>query len=242
MARLGKDLLKGKQMPFLVLLAAFLVHANTLGHNYALDDSIVITDNQFTKEGLAGMGSIFSKDTFYGFFKKDGKDNLVQGGRYRPLSLAMFALEYELFGENPFIGHLLNVLLFALLCALIFQFLRTLLRDHRHSDLLALLTALLFAVHPVHSEVVANIKGRDEILALLFAVLSFKYILTYVDNKKLSSLILSGFFLFLGSMSKENAITFVLIIPIGLMLFRGLKFSVHLPSIVFLHLSEFYYS
>lgn len=223
MARLGKDLLKGKQMPFLILLAAFLVHANTLGHDYALDDSIVITDNQFTKEGLAGMGSIFSKDTFYGFFKKDGKDNLVQGGRYRPLSLAMFALEYELFGENPFIGHLLNVLLFALLCALIFQFLRTLLRDHRHSDLLALLTALLFAVHPVHSEVVANIKGRDEILALLFAVLSFKYILTYVDNKKLSSLILSGFFLFLGSMSKENAITFVLIIPIGLMLFRGLK-------------------
>ena len=115
------------------------------------------------------------------------------------------------FGENPFIGHLLNVLLFALLCALIFQFLRTLLRDHRHSDLLALLTALLFAVHPVHSEVVANIKGRDEILALLFAVLSFKYILSYLDHRKLSGLILSGFFLFLGSMSKENAITFVLI-------------------------------
>lgn len=212
-------------LPLIVFFLAFLVHANTLGHQYALDDSIVITDNQFTSQGIDGIGDIFSKDTFYGFFKKDGKDNLVQGGRYRPLSLAMFALEYELFGENPFVGHLLNIVMFGLLCGLIMVFLKQLLKGQKHAELIAFFTAMLFAVHPVHTEVVANIKGRDEILALFFALLSISHVLKYVDHKKGISLIWSGVCLFLASLAKENAITFVLIIPLALVLFRSIKSS-----------------
>lgn len=236
MSGLSRYFKKDGLLPLLVFVVAFLVHANTLGHEYALDDSIVITDNQFTTQGLEGLGDIFSKDTFYGFFKKDGKDNLVQGGRYRPLSLAMFAIEYELFGQNPFIGHLFNVVLFALLCGLILVFIRQLLKDHKHSEVLAFLAALIFAVHPVHTEVVANIKGRDEILTLLFSILSFSYVLSYVDHRKMMSLVWSGICLFLASLSKENAITFVVIIPLALYLFRDIKakeiFKSSLPAFI----------
>ncbi|MBV6652333.1 MAG: hypothetical protein KI786_01165, partial [Mameliella sp.] len=72
---------------------SFLLYANTLGHDYALDDAIVIYDNMFVKDGISGIPGILSKDTFYGFFKEEGKAALVAGGRYRPFSLILFAIE-----------------------------------------------------------------------------------------------------------------------------------------------------
>jgi len=95
-------------------LACF-IYANTLGNGYALDDAIVITDNMFTKKGFDGVGDHFTNELFYGFFKDESKANLVAGGRYRPLSVAMFAVEYGIFGENAMIGHLINVLLYGLI-------------------------------------------------------------------------------------------------------------------------------
>jgi tetratricopeptide (TPR) repeat protein len=225
MNRFSQFISKGGFIPAFIFAIAFLVHANTLGHDYVLDDSIVIKDNQFTQEGISGLGPIFTKDTFYGFFKKDGKDKLVQGGRYRPLSLAMFAIEYELFGLNPFVGHFINVLLFALLCVWIFYFLRLLLKDQRHSEIIAFLSAMLFAVHPIHTEVIANIKGRDELLALWLSILSFYHVLKYTDGNKKSNLLWSVVCIFLASLAKENALTFIAIIPLGLMLFRSFNLS-----------------
>ena len=51
-----------------IFLFAFLLYANTLGHQWAQDDTIVITDNMFTQKGIAGIPDIFNKDTFYGYF------------------------------------------------------------------------------------------------------------------------------------------------------------------------------
>ncbi|MEO6039843.1 MAG: hypothetical protein ABIQ93_15620, partial [Saprospiraceae bacterium] len=50
---------------WLVFGFACLLYANTLTHGFVLDDSIVITDNMFTKQGLQGIPGIFSKDTFF---------------------------------------------------------------------------------------------------------------------------------------------------------------------------------
>ena len=82
----------------------FLTYANTLGHQYVLDDAILITDNSLTQKGVAGISEIFKHDTFYGFFKTDGKANLVSGGRYRPLSQVLFAIEHSAFGTKSFLG------------------------------------------------------------------------------------------------------------------------------------------
>ncbi len=202
---------------------SFLAYANTLFHDFVLDDSIVITDNMYTVQGVKGWKGLLTKDTFFGFFRKEGKENLVSGGRYRPLSPMSFALEYQIFKDNPFPYHLINALLYSVLVALLFFWLRQLLLKRNGAFWIAFAAALIFSVHPLHTEVVANIKGRDEIFALLFSILAAVLALKAIDNKSasLKYLVLSGLCFFLGLMSKENTITFLAIIPSSIYFFRS---------------------
>jgi hypothetical protein len=96
----------------LVFAFGSLLYLNTLTHEFTQDDAIVIYDNMYTTKGISGIKGLFTKDTFFGFFKEEGKAKLVSGGRYRPLTPAMFALEYQIVGKNPFLGHLINILLY----------------------------------------------------------------------------------------------------------------------------------
>ena len=206
-----------------IALLSFLLYANTLGHQYALDDAIVITQNQFTTQGFKGIGNIMTSDVFLGFFKTE--KSLVAGGRYRPLSVASFAIEYQLFGENPGMSHFINILLYALTGIAIFIFLTRLLMVHqstyRELKYVPLLAALLFIAHPIHTEAVANIKGRDEIMTLLFAILAGNSFLKYYDSQRMRSLIVGAVWFFLALLSKENAITWLAVIPFTFYFFRN---------------------
>lgn len=197
---------------------SFLLYANTLSHDYALDDAIVIYDNMFVEKGVAGVPGILSKDTFYGFFKEEGKANLVAGGRYRPLTLVLFAMEVQLFGKSPLAGHLVNGLLYGLTTVVLYLLLLKLFRPSQgqaRAFFIAMAASLLFAVHPIHTEVVANIKGRDEIVALLGSLAALYYSFrAYLENKPKLNL-LAGLAFFLGLMSKENAITFLAVAPLA---------------------------
>ncbi len=186
------------------ILLTLACYAPTIGYDFALDDTLVITQNQFTQKGISGIPEILSHDTFRGFFGED--KNLVAGGRYRPLSLVFFALEKSVAG-GPWLFHLINVLLYALTALLVFEFLRiALVRlfSPGQANWIASLTALLFAVHPIHTEVVANIKGRDELLAFLFGLAA-----TWISWKPGSGMLRKGVALILFTLalfSKENAI------------------------------------
>jgi tetratricopeptide (TPR) repeat protein len=210
----------------LLILLAFALYGNTLGHLYALDDGIVITSNVYTKQGLRGIPDIFRHDTFYGCFQAE--KNLVSGGRYRPLSLATFAVEYQLAGANPHLSHAVNVLLYGLTGLLLYLLLRRLLGDAGRQEgwsSVSFLAALLFMTHPLHTEVVANVKGRDEILALLFTLVSFLGCLRYRDGGRgrIAALIIAGVSFFLAALAKESALPFLAIIPLGLWFFRPAK-------------------
>ena len=157
----------------LLFVIAFVFYGNTIPNHYALDDAIVITENQFTKQGFAGIDDILTHDSFTGFFGEDKK--LVSGGRYRPLSIITFAVEYEFFGANPHVSHLVNVLLLWVTAMLIFIIFSRLFWHYETRPWylsLSFLTALFFLAHPIHTEAIANIKGRDEIMALLFSLLT----------------------------------------------------------------------
>ncbi len=208
-------------LPKLLFLFGFLIYANTLTHDYALDDAIVITDNQYTQNGLAGLKGIFSYDTFYGFFKEEGKSKLVAGGRYRPLSLATFAVEISIFGASPFVSHIVNALLFALCGYLVFFVLNEILQQIPDGAIISLFTAFIFAAHPIHTEVVANIKGRDEILAFLGSLMALYFAFVAFKSKKSIWHLPGAFCLFLGLLSKESAITFLAIIPLSIYYFGG---------------------
>lgn len=210
-----------RAFPYLIIgILALLIYGNTLKLDYALDDTLVITGNEYTKKGIDGIYDILTNDAFTGFFGQ--QKNLVAGGRYRPLSQIMFAIEYELFGFNPFIGHLLNILLYGMLGMLLFHMLRKLFRekDRLWWFSISLIASLLFIAHPLHTEAVANIKGRDEILSTLFSILAWTFAIRYIDRRSWFALICVGISLFLGLMSKENSITFVAVIPLSLYFFR----------------------
>lgn len=216
---------------YLILFAfSFLLYANTLNHEYTQDDAIVITQNEFTNQGISGIPKILGNDTFLGFFKSEEKLNLVSGGRYRPLSLILFSVEVQLFGLNPFYGHLINVILYALLVLMIFKSLNLVLNyaqlyDDATNKSLSFLIALAYSAHPVHTEVVANIKGGDEILAMLFSMISFYYSWKFLISSKTKDVLVALFALFLGLLSKENSISFVFIIPMSMLLFSDFSFK-----------------
>lgn len=226
-------------VPFLIAFLLVVVYGNTLTLKYALDDRLVIFENNYTLSGFDGVKDIFSHDSFSGYFLDD--DNLVAGGRYRPLSQFTFVLEFELFGGDlkdqvgfnndprneqlfsdsilPFISHLTNLFLFFALCLLIYYSLKLLFEKYDSKKWylsLPLIATLLFALHPIHTEAVANIKGRDEILSMIGAVATFYCSLKYVKSHNIYHLILSFLFFTFAIFSKENAVTFLAVVPLGI--------------------------
>jgi protein O-mannosyl-transferase len=210
----------------LIFVFGVLLYANTFTHDFTLDDSIVITENMFTTDGVKGIGGILKYDTFYGFFKESGKAALVAGGRYRPLTLVFFAMEYQIFGKNPLPYHVITVFLFALTCVLVYFTLLKLFL-YRFSEMtaatMAFAAALLFTAHPVHTEAVANIKGSDEIVTLLGSLGAVLLSLKAFETRKMTWSIAAGIVFFLALLAKENAITFLAIVPMLYFVFCNAK-------------------
>jgi len=211
-------------MPALVLMAAaFLLYALSIGFGYVLDDQMVIWENVYVLKGFAGLGDIFGADSFMGYFQKKESLFLLEGGRYRPLSLATFAVEVGFFGkDHPGISHFINVLLYGVTGVLLYRILLGLFPTKEGGQWyfsLPFLAAAIFVLHPLHSECVANIKGRDEILALLGSLAALYASLKYFDTNRSLWLWLSGLFLFLAMLSKENALTFLAVIPLTVWFF-----------------------
>jgi hypothetical protein len=133
---------------------AFLLYINTLGHGFVQDDQVVITENRLVQKGLRGIPELVMENSFEGYLPEGTSDNLLTGGRYRPLSMVFFAVLVQFFGNSNLVFHLFAVLLYALTCLLLY---RTLLLALKPTEaqlpaaLLAWGTTLLFVVHPVHT-------------------------------------------------------------------------------------------
>ncbi|TNE61955.1 MAG: hypothetical protein EP344_05540 [Bacteroidetes bacterium] len=205
-------------IPALILMAiAFGLYAAALRFGYILDDQMVYWQNAYVQKGFAGIREIFGSDSFMGYFQKRENLMLLEGGRYRPLSLATFAMEVGIFGkDHPGLSHLINILLYGFTGILLYRILLGLFplkENGRWYFSVAFIGALLFVVHPLHSEAVANIKGRDEILALLFSLAALYAALKYFDTNRAMWNWSAGLFLLLGLFAKENALTFLAVIP-----------------------------
>ena len=145
-----------------LLLAAitFVVYANTLKNGFVLDDSVMIVNNEYVKQGVQAIPKLLVTPHQAGHWVNPNDE-------YRPLALVMHAMEYQLWELSPMPYHFINILLFAGCVVLLFLFLWELLA--RKSMAVAFMAALLFALHPIHTEVVANVKSGDELLSFLLA-------------------------------------------------------------------------
>ncbi len=204
-----------------IFVIAMGLYVQTYSYEYVLDDTIVITDNSYVKKGFAGIGDIFSTESFQGYFGE--QKNLVQGSRYRPLSIATFAMEYSLWGANPAISHVINAVLYGLTCILLFLVLSLLFSSYKSKFWflsIPFVASLLYAIHPLHIEAVANIKGRDEIMAMIFSLWSMWFFIKSMSSSRWLNIGLSALLFFVGLMAKENTITFLAIIPAGVYFFK----------------------
>ena len=207
----NQKILTTQNQLLILLLVALGLNINTLFNEYAVDDKTVITNNSFVQKGIKGIPEILTQ----GYFKGEESPNPGEfsGGRYRPIALIVFALEYQLFGANPFVSHLINVIIFALLIGMLFTLLQRHIFKERH-PYLAFVTCLLFATHPIHTEVIANVKSRDELITFLLLISSLIFLLKHIVKKQAWLLVTGSIFFFLALLTRESAVTFILIFPL----------------------------
>jgi tetratricopeptide (TPR) repeat protein len=188
----------------------FLLYMNTMRHGYVLDDYAAITNNPLTQQGFSGIPKLLTID----FWHFSG----LKLGYYRPLPLVTFAIENQFFKLNPHVSHLDNVLLFALTVFFVYLLISKIFPSK--NPLFPLFVTLLFAGFPVHTEVVANIKSRDELLSFFNTVVMGYFALQYLDRKNKRYLFFSLLFFYLALLSKESAVISILLIPLFLY-YRG---------------------
>jgi tetratricopeptide (TPR) repeat protein len=139
----------------LVAVAAVVVYLNSLANGFAYDDTWVIQDRDLVHD-LRRFWEIISSPYWPVIF---------ESGLYRPLTLLSFAVDWAVWDGRAFGFHLVNVLLHAATSALV-----VLLLLRYFPWWASLAGGLVFAVHPVHTEAVANVVGRGEILATFFGL------------------------------------------------------------------------
>jgi len=191
----------------IVSVFAFLLYANTINSDYTVDDGTVIKSNKYTTAGIKSIGKIFTTPYRAGFW--DRKEGL-----YRPISVAMFSVEWQLAPAKPVLSHIINILLYALTAIILLSILNKLLKTYH--PLIPLIATLLFIAHPIHTEAVANIKSRDEILSLLFGLSAIYFLLKYISSNQIKWIILASLIYLLSLLSKESSITWIGVFPLVL--------------------------
>lgn len=154
---LGRLLARADPWNVAAVVLALLVYLPTLRHGFAFDDTPELVANEYV-HSLARLPALLTSTTFAGYG--------WETGLWRPLPQATYALEHALCGLTPWPYHLVNVLLHALVTLLVLG----VAREWGLSARAAGVAAILFAIHPLHVEVVANVAGRKDSLAAVFVL------------------------------------------------------------------------
>ena len=195
-----------RKLCLLLAIISFLVYANTLENGYVLDDVTVTTGNTIVTRGIQGIPELLTTPRLSGYSHSTDAES------YRPVPLIISAIEYQVFGANAAEGHFSNILFF-IGCVIALFLLLDSLFDYKKTGV-AFVASLLFALHPIHTEVVANIKSRDELLCFLFAFLALIFFVRYARAGNMKQLLAGTVLLFLSYLSKETVISFLFVVPL----------------------------
>src|ERR1017187_6296669 len=205
-------------LPSILILTA-IVFANTLGNNFVnyWDDNGYVTSNEIIKH----LNWEHLKIIFSTFFK----------GNYHPLTTLSYAIEYKLFGLNPFPYHLSNYIVHLLNVAIVYLFINR----FTHKPLVAGITALFFAIHPMHVESVAWISERKDLLYTFFFILSLNSYYAYLTKgKKYLSLGWAFCWFLLSLMSKPAAVCLpIILVLIDYYIYKQISWKMLISKIPF---------
>lgn len=203
----------------LLFLLVFLSYANTLSNGFVYDDTFFSQRRELRQ--LSYLPNLIVESYL---------PNNKTAGAYRPLTVLSFSLNFILTGESPLFFHAVNIILHGGVTILLYVFLRKL----EISFFQSLLIAVIFAVHPIHVEAVANIKARDELFHGLFTLIALVVSFRLIGNKKNHTVWVSiiAITFFLGLLAKEMTIT----IPVAttlLLLYKKQKLKIVLLLNIF---------
>jgi tetratricopeptide (TPR) repeat protein len=176
----------------ILLGIAMLVYGNTLWNQFAFDDEAYIFRNHAV-----------TNPSLRSFFTVQKSTNV-----FRPVSFASFALDWKIAGGKPIAFHAMNLLLHAAVTLLLYLILRKLLEPVSYGAKIAFAAALLFAVHPIHTEAVAWASGRSELLATALVLAAW---LLHLEDWPFLALLCFA----LGLLSKESAVEFLPLVLAG---------------------------
>ena len=184
-----------------VVWAGAVTFGNTLSYGFVWDDHFLIGDSYFVRHWSA-VPTIFASHFWAGH--ADWKMY------YRPLINITYLVEYHLWGLRPLGYHLTNIVLHLAVCLLVFWLCSMLLGDW----LLSFLAALLFAVHPVHSQSVSFVSGRTDLVCTLFFLLALALYHRWRASGRWSTYAGAATAFLLALLSKEIAVAlpFVLVV------------------------------
>ena len=194
----------------LLSILVFITYGNSVTNGYNIDDSLVTQNHAITStKSRATLVDVFTKPYY--------ADKAGYSYGYRPIALFSFYLENRILGEHAAVSHFLNILIFALTTLLIYYIIAQF--PVNNASQIALISSIIFIVHPIHTEAVNSIKNRDELLSLLFALCSFWLIIKY-NSKGYIILLCSGLLFGLALLSKKSVMPLAFIFPYYFALFE----------------------
>lgn len=193
----SSSLLSESRALFLIVASTVLVYANSLSGAFVFDDTKQIVGNP----ALRSWGNIiraFTSDVWS--FQRETLTKDIPPPYYRPLFTIYLTINYQLFGLWEPGWHLMNLLVHTTATILVYYLLRRLSGD----NVVALLTALLFGLHPAHVESVSWISGIPDPLAALFYVPSLIWYVRYREEGSAKWLVASVAAYGLAALCKET--------------------------------------
>lgn len=180
-------------LPLIALVGAtFLCYGNVWSFAFVYDDEFLIQKNTF----------LTSFETFFEIFTRSSTGGAgFTDSFYRPVQIVAYLITEQIFGSGPFGFHLLNTGLHAINACLLFLFARRL----GLKTASAFLPALLWAVHPIHTEAITYKSGTADPLATL-GILSAMISLTY--GTRLKQMGIAALLFVFALLSKEAAVVF----------------------------------
>ncbi|KPK01603.1 MAG: hypothetical protein AMK71_04965 [Nitrospira bacterium SG8_35_4] len=195
----------------IIIILSIVVYSNSLLNDFVYDDFAQIVENYGLRD-LGNIGRVFFEDVWS--FMGGGHSNY-----YRPLMHATYMINVAVFGLQPWGFHLVNILFHAGVSVLAFFVASRLfaITGRPSSHVLPFITALLFAVHPIHTEVVSWIACFPELSFTLFYLWSFYFYMGAVQADRIASsrqYSLSLVFFFLATFCKETALSLPLMLAV----------------------------
>lgn len=180
------------------------------GFSY-FDDNVLILENLNFLTDLNNFFRAFKEEVFH-------LPNF-SAAYYRPILTLSFMFDAQISGSSPFFYHFSNVLYHAINSILVFIFLKKLKINERVSFFLS----LLFSIHPIITQAVAWIPGRNDSLLALFTLLSFIFYIDYLEKGQGKNYFLFILFFITAIFTKETAIVLPLFYLLYLVLFHKEK-------------------